>query len=196
MKAVNFLLISAIVTITISCSLFKQTTSNQASTNELIKSEIGETSDEERYLNDYNNSNSAANLNGKWFVAVIDSSIVKPNVDCSYIEFESTNIGQIKCYAYDGCNYINGEYKLISGSELKKTSEFISTLKSCDNNDYEAKMFAAVSNIAEFSIENVDGEHQLSLKDSKGVTLMILKRADGEDLSGAWKIVTLNVINI
>lgn len=192
MKAKNILLTATFVVIISSCSIFKINTSSNIGdfNNTSVKTEVSQK--EESPSNVIIKKHD--NLNGKWRVVSIDSSDVESND--SYIEFEYYNQNCIKCYAYDGCNYINGEYKLKNDSCLERVSDFISTLKSCDNDEYEDKMVASINNVTGFVVEQNGVEYQLKLKNSQGETLLLLKRTAFESYNGAWSVTFINGIAV
>ena len=192
MKAKNILLTATFVVIISSCSIFKINTSRNIGdfNNTSVKTEISQKEESPSNVIIKNHDN----LNGKWRVVSIDSSDVASND--SYIEFEYYNQNCIKCYAYDGCNYINGEFKLKNDSCLERLTEFISTLKSCDNDEYEHRMIQSINNVCGFIVVQEGAEYQLELKNSHGETLMLLKRTALESYNGAWLVTSINGVSV
>ena len=188
MNTKNILLFSVALLISSSCSLL-QTNVNSSSTNNVSAENTED-------INQKMPTSKDCTLDGMWFLESVDSTKVSQSINKPYIEFELTNLSIVKCYAYDGCNYINGEFKLYNSSALIKNAEFVSTLKDCDQTHYEAKMTTAINKIASYTISNIGQNIMLYLKDSSNNTLMVLKKTDTESIGGAWQVTAINGASI
>ena len=187
MNTKNILLFSVALLISSSCSLLQ--TNVNSSTNNVSAENTEDINQKMPTLKD-------CTLDGMWFLESVDSTKVSQSINKPYIEFELTNLSIVKCYAYDGCNYINGEFKLYNNSALIKNAEFVSTLKDCDKTHYEAKMTTAINKIASYTISNIGENIILHLKDSSNNTIMVLKKTDTESIGGAWQVTVINGVSI
>ena len=114
---------------------------------------------------------------GNWTVAEVGGMKVT-GPDRPYLEFgsDATNPFLAKCYVYDGCNYINGEYAITPGGSMKRTSDFASTMRMCADAPYEMGVTLAVNNVTNYRIEKVGTDYLLYMTDAEGKTLMTLRR--------------------
>lgn len=126
---------------------------------------------------------------GNWTVADVGGMKVT-GPDRPYLEFgaDATNPFLAKCYVYDGCNYINGEYAITPGGSMKRTSEFASTMRMCADAPYEMGVTLAVNNVTNYRIEKAGTDYLLYLTDAEGKTLMTLRRYDASFIDGAWAV--------
>lgn len=191
MNAKNILIISTLIVSATSCNLLKNTNITTPS-GSVTKTEAVENSSNNNAATHSPGNNNIEALNGKWAVLTIDSVAVNAENSSPYIELEATNKNSVKCYAYDGCNYINGEYKLVGNFGLIQAAEFISTLKSCDDSDYEARMANAINSISAYSIIGDGSEQKLCLKNSAGAVVMTLCKNENESFNGAWIVTSIN----
>lgn len=132
-------------------------------------------------------------LYGTW-TAIDVNSLAVDGTDRPYIEFgaDPTNPFLVKCYAYDGCNYINGEYAVTPGGAMKRTSEFISTMKMCEGAKYEMGMTLAMNEVTSYKIEKVGLEYLLYFQNSEGKNLMVMRKFESDFINGAWKVTSIN----
>ena len=126
---------------------------------------------------------------GNWTVAEVGGMKVT-GPDRPYLEFgsDATNPFLAKCYVYDGCNYINGEYAITPGGSMKRTSDFASTMRMCADAPYEMGVTLAVNNVTNYRIEKVGTDYLLYMTDAEGKTLMTLRRYDASFIEGAWAV--------
>lgn len=132
-------------------------------------------------------------LYGIW-TAIDVNSLPVDGTDRPYIEFGSdpTNPFLVRCYAYDGCNYLNGEYAVTPGGSMKRTSEFISTMKMCEGAKYELGMALAMNEVTNYKIEKVGLEYLLYFQTSEGKNLMVMRKFESDFINGAWKVTSIN----
>lgn len=132
-------------------------------------------------------------LFGTWTAANIGGTNVD-GTDRPYIEFgdDATNPFLVKAYAYDGCNFLNGEYAVTPGGQMKRTSDFISTMRMCPDAKYEVGMNMALNNVTSYRIEKVGLEYLLYLNNAEGANMMVLRRFETSFINGAWAVTAIN----
>lgn len=132
-------------------------------------------------------------LFGSWLATDVDGKAVT-GTDRPYIEFgeDASNPFLVKCYAYDGCNFINGEYAVTSGSQMKRTTEFISTMRMCPDAPYELGFNMALNSVASYRIEKVGMEYLLYFNNAEGLTKMVLRKFESAYINGAWAVTSIN----
>ena len=138
MKIKTILIASAAVIATTACKAPTQVATNSAGT---VKTEtISQTEGAIHKV-----------LYGTW-TAIDVNSVAVSGTDRPYIEFgeDPSNPFIVKCYAYDGCNYINGSYAVTPGGAMKRISDFISTMKMCDGANYEMGMNLALNDVTNY----------------------------------------------
>lgn len=132
-------------------------------------------------------------LFGTWTATTIGNAKVD-GTDRPYIEFgeDASNPFLVKTYAYDGCNYLNGEYAVTPGGQMKRTSDFISTMRMCPDAKYEVGMNMALNNVTSYRIEKSGLEYYLYLNNAEGTNMMVLRRFETSFINGAWSVTAVN----
>lgn len=95
--------------------------------------------------------------------------------------------GQVNVIGFNGCNYINGSYKVGTG-KLTKAGEFLTSLMSCPDAPYETEINQALEKVTGYSISRIDDSSTLRLTDAPGRTLILLRNHTLGFLNGAWKV--------
>lgn len=125
-------------------------------------------------------------INGEWQLATINSKNVTEEEDLPYIYFESP---KGRFYAYNGCNTLNGSFRLDEG--VISFGTIASTMKYCANSPYEAAFNAAVSEelpLTTTPIYRIGADSYLTLTDKAGQAVMTLRKKNMEFLNGNWQI--------
>ncbi len=133
----------------------------------------------------------ATGLDGRWYIKTIGAITLSRFEDSEwpYIEFVST---EARFYGNDGCNIINGSYRLPSGNDLE-LSEVATTMKLCPGDTLAYPIANALDNTRKFTMGNgSDGSRTLNLQNARGKTLMTLRSSDVDFLNGPWKVVAVN----
>lgn len=132
-------------------------------------------------------------LYGSWTAAQVGKQAVD-GTDRPYVEFgqDAANPFLVKCYAYDGCNYLNGVYAVTPGGQMKRTSDFISTMRMCPDAKYEMVFNLALNNVAGYKIEKAGLDYLLYLQNESGETMMTLRKFESRFINGAWKVTAIN----
>lgn len=132
-------------------------------------------------------------ITGDWSVVEVQGSPVElevlPTVNLSLPDSEVVYPGDVVlCYAFSGCNTINGAFKLTPGHGMTPQGEFISTLMLCPEPNYDQAVQDAVNLVTAYDIETSGTESTLSLYDKGGKKLVTLSKHNIEFLNGAWRV--------
>ena len=128
-------------------------------------------------------------LYGEWTIADVGGTAVTGD-DRPYIIFDTTSVNpfQLKVYANNGCNTLNGDLAVTPGGDMQKASEFLSTMKFCPDAPYEIGINMAFETVRKFSIDKIGQDYLLYMKDATGKTTLTLRKSDISFLNGAWTI--------
>lgn len=132
-------------------------------------------------------------LFGEWTVADVGGKAVTGE-NRPYVIFdrETSNPFEVRCYANDGCNIINGAYAVTPGGKMQRINEFISTMRMCPDALYEMGITLALNSVHNYSIEKVAQDYLLYFKNEAGQTTMVLRKCDISFINGAWKVETID----
>lgn len=208
MKLTN-LLIAAVAAATVSsCSLikdlnipgFKKSSPTPEKTTETVvtekttkpeetKSEKKNNSDKKNNKNMQSDSKIGDRLNGEWIITSAAGKTIPTTDEMPYITFEK---GTGKFYASNGCNVLNGIYKIADDGSLS-FENVLSTMKLCPENDYEAPLTKALSGSEKINIKINDLGHETYLRffSSKGVELLSARKHNMDFLNGNWLITSV-----
>lgn len=134
---------------------------------------------------------SATGLDGRWYIKTIGTITLRHFEDAEwpYLEFVPA---EARFYGHDGCNIINGSYRLPAGNDLE-LSEIATTMKLCPADTLAYPIANTLNNTRSFTTGNgPDGSHTLNLLSSNGKTLMTLRSSDIDFLNGPWQVVAIN----
>lgn len=126
-------------------------------------------------------------LNGEWTIYSVRGNIVTGE-ERPYITFD---IPLNRFYGNNGCNYINGDLSVRANNGVK-FSNMISTLKMCQDDQYQYLINLALNDVVSYSSRQDNHETMLDMKDESGRTILVLRRHNMEFLNGGWKVVELN----
>lgn len=136
-------------------------------------------------------------LYGQWIASNVGGAAVTGD-NRPYMVFDksSSNPFIVNCYAFDGCNVLNGSFAVTPGGQMSRTSDFLSTMKMCHDAEYEIGFTMAVNTVHSYAIEQVGRDYLLYIKNEQGATTMTLRKSDLGFANGAWKVVTLNGVQV
>lgn len=135
-------------------------------------------------------------LTGDWSVVEVGDTKVDleqlPTVSLSLPDSDIV-AGQdiVLCYAFNGCNTINGKFKVAPGHKMTPEGDFISTLMVCPGVDYDQLVSNAVNVVEAYAVNSAGGESTLHLYDKNGRKMLTLRKHDLEFLNGAWRVTRL-----
>lgn len=131
-------------------------------------------------------------LYGEWNIINVAGTAVTGETR-PYAVFDTTGVNpfQVKVYADNGCNTLNGDLAVTPGGEMRKVSEFLSTMKFCGDAPYELGINMAFETVASFKVEKIGNDYLLYLNSSTGKNLMVLRKCDISFINGAWEVTRL-----
>lgn len=135
-------------------------------------------------------------LTGDWSVVEVGETAVDleqlPTVNLSLPDSDiAYGPDIVLCYAFNGCNTINGKFKVAPGHKMAPEGDFISTLMVCPGVDYDQLVSNAVGVVENYDLASVSGESTLHLYDKTGRKMLTLRKHDLEFLNGAWRVTRL-----
>lgn len=135
-------------------------------------------------------------LTGDWSVVEVGETAVDleqlPTVSLSLPDNDMAYGPDIVlCYAFNGCNTINGKFKVAPGHKMAPEGDFISTLMVCPGVDYDQLVSNAVNVVQAYDLASTSGESTLHLYDKTGRKMLTLRKHDLEFLNGAWRVTRL-----
>lgn len=137
-------------------------------------------------------TNPAAQLYGEWDIIMMRNKkkVYTMNRAYLYLDFAGGN----KVYGCNGCNTINGSFQL-SGNNLK-FNDFIMTEESCHNVTNEKTIMHALADTRRYTLESQYNAQYLSLLNSKGNVILVLKRHNLDAMNGAWLVKEITGENV
>ncbi len=127
---------------------------------------------------------------GEWSIIELDGKQVNVNGENHPIltfEPETSQPGVLNVMGFNGCNYINGAWKVENG-KIQPAGEFITSLKACADAPYEQAVNSALNNVALCSFI---GSRDLSLMSATGRVVMKLRKQSLDFINGAWKVTVI-----
>jgi len=137
------------------------------------------------------NGKSTGGLAGRWYINTVGTIRLQQFEDNEwpYLEFSPT---EARFYGYDGCNILNGAYRIPSGKSLE-LSEVATTMKLCQGDTLAYPIARALNETRSFAMTNgSDGARVLTLRNSGGKAMMTLHSSDIDFLNGPWQVVAIN----
>lgn len=134
-------------------------------------------------------------IDGRWYIKTVGSITLRHYEDNEwpYLAFVSS---EARFYGHDGCNVINGSYRLPSGNALE-LSNIATTMKLCEGDTLAYPIATALNATHSFSTTNgADGSRTLSLMDAANKVVMTLHSSDIDFLNGAWQVIAINDVPI
>lgn len=136
-------------------------------------------------------TNPASQLYGEWNIVTLKKKKVSTQERAYiYLDFINGN----KVYGNNGCNTINGSFKL-NGNQIK-FGPFIATQGPCHSSTSERSVMKAFDEVASFRVSRLYNMDHMDLLNSKGNVVMSLRRQNLDFLNGAWVVKELNSSNI
>lgn len=130
-------------------------------------------------------------LDGKWLIYSVRGKSIggtEEEDEWPSLQFTSTDS---RIYGYDGCNYINGEFSVMSGQRLT-FGDMLSTMKSCPESKPAMSISSALADTRSYSIVTTTTDITLNLHNANGLTVMTLRRSPIDFLNGAWLVTGIN----
>ncbi|MDE7443071.1 MAG: META domain-containing protein, partial [Muribaculaceae bacterium] len=127
-------------------------------------------------------------LSGKWTIHSVSGHTVTGDDDqWPYIEFD---VNTDRFYASNGCNLLNGRFKVESGQQIKMT-DIIASRQQCPESEYP-DINTQLTNVGSYSLSEKNGEYYLNLHNAKHLTIMVLRKHNTDFLNGPWRVSEIN----
>lgn len=123
-------------------------------------------------------------LNGEWMFENAWGKSVPGEDDHPSIIFEAS---KTRFYAFNGCNYLNGDYNVVSSDALKFENT-ISTQQYCVDMPQASELTALLNQTRYFKITAVGSEEYMELMNDKKQKIGTLRRHCLEALNGMWEV--------
>lgn len=130
-------------------------------------------------------------IGGHWYIRSVGSITLTDFEDeeWPFVEFVPA---EARFYGNNGCNLLNGSYRLGQAQELT-LSNVATTMRLCQGDSLAFPIGNALEQTASYSIANgPDGSTILSLHNDKNLTVMTLRKSDIDFLNGPWQVVAVN----
>lgn len=126
---------------------------------------------------------------GEWIVSNAGGKAVTgENRPYVILEKTASSAELVNCYANDGCNTLNGSYKITPIGTITPAAEFASTMRLCADAPYENAINKAIIGVRNYKIEQNGNTYTLSFTNAEGQTLMTLTKSDISFINGAWTV--------
>ncbi|MDE7336239.1 MAG: META domain-containing protein [Muribaculaceae bacterium] len=179
-KTSLILILSGLALSAASCSLFKKTQQETFNSGDAIPLYPVATS-----------TSADLSLGGHWYIKTVGAIELRgiDDEEWPFIEFVPA---EARFYGQDGCNIINGSYRIDGGNSLQ-LSQLASTRKLCQGDSLAYPIANALNRTAGFTVATQsDGTSLLNLVDSAQKTVMTLRKSDIDFLNGAWQVKAVN----
>lgn len=136
-------------------------------------------------------SGHAIGLEGRWYVKTVGRMTLNDieDADWPFIEFVAP---EARFYGNDGCNIINGSYRLGQAQTLT-LSDIATTMRFCPDDTLSYHIVAALNSTRNFATSLApDGSSILSLNNDKNIPVMTLRKSTIDFLAGPWQVVEIN----
>lgn len=179
------LLIVATAALTLgSCSLFNQKGKTVNGSEGLVKDKT-----ETNVKQSTSDTSIADRIAGEWVIVSAGGKQIPSTDDMPYVTFEKSTG---KFYASNGCNIVNGAYKVNANGTLS-FSNTLSTMKYCGDLGYDALITSALAGEEPVSvkIDKVGHESFCRFYNTKGTEIMSARKHNMDFLNGNWLITSV-----
>lgn len=180
------ILYSAIVmTVCSSCSLFEKKVMTEAvlpTDRETVKTATSSKPYRSQLIEN-------GNISGDWVITNVAG--IKPQGDeVPFIKFDNST-GNI--YGNNGCNSINGNYRMNPADSTMTFSNLLTTMRYCQiENNSDVKIVNALNEVSRYSWEFKSPYYTLTFANAEGSPLMTLVHQDYDFLNGTWRVAEIN----
>ncbi len=171
--------ISAIALLASSCSVFKKNQQETFNTGDAIP----------LYPVATDNSMDRS-LAGHWYIKSVGTIQLQGIEDDEwpFVEFVPA---EARFYGQDGCNVINGSYR-VEGTNGLELSQVATSMRLCPSDTLSYPIARALDATRAFDITTTGGTSILTLTDESQKTVMTLRKSDIDYLNGAWQVTAIN----
>lgn len=126
----------------------------------------------------------AEHINGEWMFDNAWGKSVPGEDDRPSIIFEAS---KGRFYAFNGCNYLNGDYEIVSKDEIR-LSNVISTQMYCADDTQSSELTAMLNQARYFKITALKAEEYLEVMNDRRQKIGTIHRHCLEALNGMWEV--------
>lgn len=176
----KLIFISAIALLTASCSVFKKNQQETFNTGDAIPLYPVATM-----------TGMDRSLSGHWYIKQVGAIKLQGIEDDEwpFVEFVPS---EARFYGHDGCNVINGSYR-VEGTNGLELSQVATSMRLCQSDTLAYPIARALDATRAFNLSNgPDGTSILTLVDGSQKAVMTLRKSDIDYLNGAWQVVAVN----
>lgn len=134
-------------------------------------------------------------ISGEWTIVKAGGQEIHLDEGMPYLIFSDS---EGRFYAFNGCNYLNGDYSYEQAAGEITFSNVISTMAMCPDIDFETRISVVLNEgVSVRSVIKEEGrETYMTLMSNSGDTLMTLRRHNLEVANGQWDVVSIEGENI
>lgn len=191
MRIAKFALYFFTATLMFSCNSIKKT-AGHSSKKDFSRTEVSTDSTKDSTLNPKSSKNSSLSyvginnieqqLYGEWNILTINNKKVSTR-ERAYIHLDFKNH---RLYGNNGCNVINGDFT--ANANKISFSNIITTMMACHNATSERSVMKALDDATSFKLLEKNKITFLHILNSRGNTIMTLRRQNLDFLNGAWTV--------
>ena len=176
----KIILMSAAALLCASCSVFKKNRQETFNTGDAIP------------LYPVSTMNSAdRSLTGHWYIKSV-GNIHLQGIDDEEWPFVEFVPSEARFYGQDGCNVINGSYR-VEGTHGLELSQVATSMRLCPDDSLAYPIARAIDATRAFNLSNgTDGTSVLTFLDGAQKPVMTLRKSDIDFLNGAWQVTAIN----
>lgn len=129
-------------------------------------------------------------LEGEWVIRSVGTTTIDREDNYPYVYFEPDDNS---FYAYNGCNMLNGYYKVDKSNKIS-FQNVLATMKYCADTPFDSQINAAFGEDKALSMQFSEekGESCLRMMDASGNEVLKLTRTSLSFLNGNWKVTEIN----
>lgn len=174
-----------VMTVCSSCSLFEKKVTPEAvlpTDRETVKIETLSKSYRSKLIE-------KGDISGDWVIT--DVAGIKPQGDeVAFIKFDNVTHN---IYGNNGCNSINGNYRMNPADSTMSFSNLLTTMRYCQiENSSDVKIVNALNEVSRYTWEFKDPYYTLILEGANRSPLMTLVHQDYDFLNGTWLVAAIN----
>lgn len=130
-------------------------------------------------------------LDGRWYVKTVAGKTLAgiDDYEWPFVEFVPA---EARFYGNNGCNVINGSYRIGTAQTLT-LSDIATTMRLCPDDSIGFLIDDALNNTASYSTsQTADGTKILSLHNARNFTVMTLRKSEIDFIAGPWQVTEID----
>lgn len=133
----------------------------------------------------------ATPISGEWTIVKVAGEGITLDEGMPYVIFSDS---EGRFYAFNGCNYINGDYSYDQANGKIQFANVVATMADCPDIDFSNSISVIFNEgvSVKSSISEKGRESYMELKSNSGDALMTLRRHNLEVANGQWRVEEIN----